>query len=61
MREFDIKYAVHSRHDNFIILYDKEKRNFCIHSKNENDDGGMIKGFEVASVAIDYAVKEGFK
>jgi len=53
----NLRYSVQSRHDDFIIVFDKLDKSFAIHSKDENDDKAMITGFEYASDAIDFALK----
>ncbi len=56
--KFDnIKYKFYSEHEHFIILYDKFDETFCIHSKDIDNDVGMITNFPLASDAIDFAVK----
>ena len=51
-----IKYDIQSRHDDFIILWDKFECCFCIHSKDEDNDVGVIKGFPTAADAINFAL-----
>ena len=52
----NLRYAVQSRHEDFIIVFDKLDKTFAIHSKDEDNDTGMITGFETAGFAIDFAV-----
>ena len=51
----EIKYTKYSAHEHYIILYDKFDKTFCIHSKDEDNDIGMINGFPTAADAIRFA------
>ena len=51
----EIKYEIQSRHEDFIILYDKFEQTFAIHSKDEDNSVAMITGFKFAGDAIEFA------
>jgi len=50
-----IRYELYSRGEHCLILYDKIENNFAIHSKDEDNDVGIITGFATASDAINFA------
>jgi len=51
----NIKYVKYSTFENYIIIFDKFDRTYGIHSKDEENDTGIISGFATASEAITFA------
>ena len=51
----ELKYDIYTRGENCIILWDKFECCFCIHSKDEDNDVGIIKGFPTAADAMAFA------
>ena len=50
-----IRYELYSEHEHFVVLYDKLSKEFCIHSKDIENDTAMIIGFNSAAQAIEFA------
>ncbi len=50
-----IRYELYSTHTHFVVLFDKLNKEFCIHSKDIENDVAMIVGFGTAAQAIEFA------
>ena len=51
----ELRYRKYATGDHCIILFDKFEKTFSIHSKNEDNDVGVISGFPNAAAAIEFA------
>ena len=51
----ELRYRKYATGDHCIILYDKFEKTFSIHSKDEDNDVGVISGFPNAAAAIEFA------
>lgn len=51
----ELRYTKYATGEHCIILYDKFQQTFAIHSKNEDNDVGIISGFGTAAAAIEFA------
>ena len=51
----ELRYRKYATGDHCIILYDKFEKTFSIHSKDEDNDVGIISGFPNAAAAIEFA------
>ena len=50
-----IKYTVYARGEHTLILYDKLEHTYAIHSKDEDNDVGVVTGFPTAADAMKFA------
>ena len=51
----ELRYRKYATGDHCIILFDKIDKTFSIHSKDEDNDVGIISGFPNAAAAIEFA------
>ena len=49
------RYVQYAELEHFIILYDKIDKNYAIHSKDPDNDVGIVANFPTAADAINFA------